>query len=417
MNIINKLGNTFSSLKHKNFRYFWIGQCISLMGTWIQRTAQAWLVYSLTKSPFLLGLLGVFQFGPVFIFSLFVGVFIDRFSKKKLLIYTQCIFMVQSLILACLVWTHSANYLNIAVLAVVFGFAQTLDLPIRQSFYVELVGKDDLMNAISLNSTIINLAKVVGPSIAGLLIVRLGITACFFINGISFIPVIYGLCKINVKANIINRNHENIIKEIKDGLKYIIKSDVLRFTVILMIIVCIFSANTETIVPVLASAVLKMGAKEYSVLLSAFGVGALCGAIFMTLRSKRGLSKTILIGDSILISIAQILTYFSNQYYIIAILIVFVGFFYLTFLNMSNSTLQINTTNEYRGRIMSIYSLITSGSAPIGNSFAGAVMQGAGANMGYIACGLVTLILVIILLSFTKINAKNIRVDSLHVSH
>lgn len=417
MNILNKIGNTFSSLKHKNFRYFWTGQCISLLGTWIQRTAQAWLVYTLTKSPFLLGLLGVFQFGPVFLFSLFVGVFIDRFSKKKLLIMTQCIFMVQSLILAFLVWTHHANYLNIAVLAVVFGFAQTLDLPIRQSFYVELVGKDDLMNAISLNSTIINLAKVVGPSIAGVLIVKLGITACFFINGISFIPVIYGLCKINVKANIINRNHENVINEIKDGLKYIIRSDVLRFTVILMIIVCVFSANTETIVPVLASAVLKMGAKEYSVLLSAFGVGALCGAIFMTIRSKRGLSKTILIGDSILISIAQILTYFSNQYYVIAILIVFIGFFYLTFLNMSNSTLQINTANEYRGRIMSVYSLITSGSAPIGNSFAGAIMQDAGANMGYIACGLATLILVIILLSFTKISGKNINIDSLHVSH
>lgn len=398
MQLISKLGSTFSALKHKNFRYFWTGQCVSLMGTWIQRTAQAWLVYSITKSAFLLGLLGVFQFGPVFLFSLFIGVLIDRFSKKKLLILTQIIFMVQSLVLAYLVWIHVVKYWHIAVLAVIFGFAQTVDLPVRQSFYVELVGKEDLMNAISLNSTVINLAKIVGPSIAGILMVKLGTTACFFINGISFIPVIYGLCKIKVKENKLKRNNQNVIKEIKDGIKYIWENDILKFTVLLMIIVCVFSANSEVIIPVFTSEVLKMGAKEYSFLLSAFGVGALSGAIFMVLRSKHGLSQTIQIGDAILISIAQIFTYFFKQYYITAILIVLIGFFYLTFLNMSNSTLQLNITNEYRGRVMSVYALITSGSAPIGNSFAGTVMQEAGAGFGYFTCGLFTLLLTIPLL-------------------
>lgn len=407
MKLIAKFGNVFSSLKHKNFRYFWTGQCISLMGTWIQRTAQAWLVYSLTKSPFLLGLLGVFQFGPVFLFSLFVGVFIDRFSKKKLLILTQFIFMTQSLILSYLVWIHAIRYWHIAVLASIFGFAQTLDLPVRQSFYVELVGKDDLMNAISLNSTIINLAKIIGPSVAGILMVKLGVTACFFINGISFIPVIYGLYKIKIQTNNLKRNHENVIKEIKDGINYILENDILKFTVMLMTIVCVFSANSEVIIPVFTSEVLKMGAKQYSFLLSALGLGALCGAIFMASRSKNGISKSILIIDSILVSLAQIFTYFFRQYYIIAIFIVFIGFFYLTFLNMSNSTLQLNITNEYRGRVMSIYALITSGSAPIGNSFAGAIMQKSGASIGYFMCGLLTLILVITLLLFRKINHKN----------
>lgn len=407
MKLITKLSNAFPALKHKNFRYFWTGQCISLMGTWIQRTAQAWLVYSLTKSAFLLGLLGVFQFGPVFLFSLFIGVFIDRFSKKKLLILTQIIFMVQSLVLAYLVWIHAVKYWHIAILATIFGFAQTIDLPVRQSFYVELVGKNDLMNAISLNSTVINLAKIVGPSVAGILMVKLGVTACFFINGISFIPVIYGICRIKVKESRFTKNdNKNVIGEIQDGIKYIIKNDALKFTIILMIIVCVFSANTEVIIPVLTSEVLKMGAKQYSFLLSAFGVGALSGAIFMVLRSKHGLNKSILIGDAVFISIAQILTYFFRQYYIIAILIVFIGFFYLTFLNMSNSTLQLNITNEYRGRVMSVYALITSGSAPIGNSFAGVVMQKAGGNFGYLACGLLTLLLTIPLLLWI-INLKN----------
>lgn len=403
-----KLGNTFSSLKHRNFRYFWIGQCISLMGTWIQRTAQAWLVYSITKSALLLGLLGIFQFGPVFLFSLFVGVFIDRFSKKKLLLFTQVVFMLQSLILAYLVWINAVRYWHIALLALIFGFAQTLDLPVRQSFYVELVGKDDLMNAISLNSTIINLAKIIGPSVSGILMVKLGVTACFFINGISFLPVIYGLSKIKIEINTSKGIHENVIKEIKDGINYIIEKDVLRFTVILMIIVCVFSANSEVIIPVFTSEVLKMGAKQYSFLLSAFGLGALCGAIFMVSRSKKGLNKYILIGDSILISITQILTYFFKQYYIIAVFVVFIGFFYLTFLNMANSTLQLNIDNDYRGRVMSIYALITSGSAPIGNSFAGTVMEKASANMGYFMCGLTTLVLTAILLLFWKNKLKEL---------
>jgi MFS family permease len=403
-----KLGNVFSSLKHKNFRYFWIGQCISLLGTWIQRTAQAWLVYSITRSPFLLGLIGVFQFGPVFLFSLFVGVLIDRFPKKKLLIMTQLIFMIQSLILAYLVWIHTVKYWQVAILAVVFGIAQTIDLPVRQSFFVELVGKEDLMNAISLNSTIVNLAKIVGPSIAGILMVRLGVTACFFINGISFIPVLYGLCLIKVKNNSIKKNTAGIITEIKDGIKFVLGNDALRYTVILIIIVCTFSANTEVIIPVITTDVFKLGAREYSFLLSSFGIGALSGAIFMAVRSKNGLNKYILIGDSILISAAQIFTCLFKQYYATAIIVVFIGFFYLTFLNMSNSTLQLNTTNEYRGRVMSIYSLITCGSAPIGNSFAGYVMQNMGAGMGYPMCGLFTLIPVIILLSYRKINSKSL---------
>ena len=402
-----KLGDTFSSLKHRNFRYFWTGQCISLMGTWVQRTAQAWLVYSITKSPLLLGLLGVFQFGPVFLLSLFVGVFVDRFSKKKLLILTQIIFMVQSLILTYLIWIHAVKYWHIALLASIFGLAQTLDMPVRQSFFVELVGKEDLINAISLNSTITNLAKIIGPSVAGILMVKLGVTACFFINGISFIPVIYGLVQIKVKANIQKRNHENVFKQIKDGIDYIIENDYLKFTVMLMIIVCIFSANSEVIIPVLVSEVLKMGAKEYSFLLSAFGFGALCGAIFMASRSRHGLNKNILIADSILISLAQIFIYFLKQYYIIAVFIIFIGLFYMTFLNMSNSTLQMNTTNEYRGRVMSVYTLIVSGSAPIGNSFAGTVMEKASPDIGYLMCGLVTIVLVVSLLLFRKINSSN----------
>lgn len=395
--------NIFAALNHKNFRYFWSGQCISLIGTWTQRTAQAWLVYNLTKSPFLLGLLGVFQFGPTMLFSLFAGVLVDMFPKRRLLILTQIIFMIQSFILSILVWTGSVKYWHIALLALVFGFAQTLDMPTRQSFVVELVGKEDLMNGISLNSTVINLAKIIGPSFAGIIMLKLGVAACFFINSVSFLPVIYGLYKINVNTVNSNKINGNILKEIKDGVLYIFNDNTLKFTCIIMIIFCTFSANSEVIIPVFASGVLHGGAKEYSFLLSALGIGALTGAIFMAARSKRGPNKYILIGDAIFISFAQILTYFFKQFYIIALIIIFIGFFYLTFLNMANSTLQVNSTNEFRGRVMSVYSLFNVGAAPIGNFFSGAVMEHLGNNMGYLICGLVTLILTIVLMGYWKI--------------
>ena len=397
----------FTSLRHKNFRYFWSGQCISLLGTWTQRTAEAWLVYNITKSPFLLGLLGVFQFGPMLLFSLFAGVLVDRFPKRKLLIFTQTIFMLHSLVLFFLVWTGTVRYWHIIILALFFGFAQTLDMPARQSFFVELVGKKCLMNAISLNSTIVNLAKIVGPSFAGVVMVKFGITACFFVNSVSFIPVIYGLYKITISGSGVHKVNGSVIKEIKEGITYILSNDSLIFTCIIMLIVCTFSANSEVIIPVFTSSVLHGGAKEYTFLLSALGLGAFIGAIFMAARSKRGVKSYILIGDAIFVSIAQILNYFFKQYYVLTLLIMSIGFFYLTFLNMSNATLQVNSTNEFRGRVMSVYSLFNAGTTPIGNSFSGAVMEYLGNDMGYLMCGLFTLIPTIVLLIYWKARKRS----------
>ncbi|HBE79624.1 MAG TPA: MFS transporter, partial [Firmicutes bacterium] len=168
------LANSFSALKHRNFRYFWFGQCISLLGTWVQRTAQLWLVYSLTRSPFLLGILGVFQFGPMLLFSIFAGPLVDRFSKKRLLIITQSILMIQAFILAALIWTGHVRYWHILVLAMIMGFVNTIDMPTRQSFIIEMVGKEDLLSGVALNSAIVNLAKIVGPAISGIAIASLG---------------------------------------------------------------------------------------------------------------------------------------------------------------------------------------------------------------------------------------------------
>lgn len=400
------LSQLFCSLNHRNFQYFLIGQCISLIGTWVQRTAQVWLVYQMTNSPFLLGVLGVFQFAPVMMLSLFAGVIVDRYPKKKLLYLSQTMFMIQALAMTVLVWSGQIKYWHILALSLIFGCAQAIDMPARQSFFIDLVGKDDLMNAISLNSTIVNLAKIVGPALAGAAMVELGATSCFLINTVSFIAVLYGLFLIKVDYVPVKKEKVNMIKNIRDGLVYIRKSQVLTTTVLILAIVCTFAMNTDVIIPVFAKTVLGKGAAGYSILLATVGLGSLFGAIFMAWRSKKGPSMALLFSDAILVSFSHIFASFTNNYYLSMLWMVLIGFFILSFLNMGNSTLQINSSSEYRGRVMSVYTLLNVGSTPIGNLYAGDIMQNLGAGMGFFMCGIITLIPSAILLFKTRLRNK-----------
>lgn len=398
-NLSDRLRDTFCSLGHKNFRYFWCGQCVSLMGTWMQRTAQAWLVYQLTDSPFLLGILGVFQFGPVLLFSVFAGVYVDRFPKKKILLFTQTLFLIQSLILTIFVWTGTVKYWHILILAAIYGFAQSMDMPSRQSYFIELVGKEDLMNAISLNSSIANLAKIVGPAAAGLVITKMGVTFCFFLNTVSFIPVIYGLHLIDVEGRVNSSEKANVLNSIKQGYMYIKGNHDLTTTILIMAIVCTFSMNLDVVIPVFSRDILHKGPREYSLLLSSMGVGSFIGALFMAGRSKKGLRKIILFIDAFMVSIAQMIASTSSHLIPSLLLVASIGFFNLTFLNMGNSTMQLNSNDEYRGRVMSVYTIIVSGTTPVGNLYVGTVMEHLGAEMGFFMSGIAIFILSAILLA------------------
>ena len=190
---MNVLRSTFSSLQNRNFRYFWFGQCISVMGTWIQRTAQTWLVYQLTGSAFLVGVLTACQFAPILILTLVAGTVIDRFPKKQILLLTQFGFLLLGLLITILTYTKLIQYWEILIIAVVYGVLQSFDTPTRQSYVVELVGQKDLMNGISSNSTLFNMAKIVGPSVAGLLMARYSVAFCFLVNTISYLAVLLGL--------------------------------------------------------------------------------------------------------------------------------------------------------------------------------------------------------------------------------
>ena len=250
--------NPFSALRHKNFRYYWIGMCISLIGTWMQNIAQPWLAYTLTKSPFLLSLIGTLQFTPMLLFSLFAGVFIDKFSKKKILIFTQSASLVITFILALLVWTNNIQYWQIVVMATALGLVNVLDMPTRQAFVIELVGREDLMNAVALNSSVFNIARIIGPALAGILMGYAGISVCFFINSISFAAVVISLIVIKpIEMHNGLKKSSKILTDIKDGLKYIYKNELLFNTILVMTIVGTFVMNFNVLVPVFAKEVLK----------------------------------------------------------------------------------------------------------------------------------------------------------------
>lgn len=394
------INNNASSLTHKNFRYFWFGQAVSLVGTWMQRTAQLWLVYSITKSPFLIGLLGAFQFAPMLFFSLFAGVLVDRFPKKKILLVTQSILMIQAFILTILVWTGVVQYWHILILALIMGSANTFDLPARQSYFIKLVGKNHLMNAIALNSVIFNLARIIGPAVSGIMMKYAGMTFCFLLNALSFVAVIWGILKIDVEGNPVKnaKKEKNIFADIKSGLLYSKNNVIILLPMLFMGIVCTFAMNNDVIIPVVAKTVFNKGETGYSVLLSSMGAGSLIGAFTIAKKSKTGPKMKNLIISSICVSMFLIIAGFTKNYYACMFVIAAIGFFNLRFLNTANTMMQLNSPDEYRGRIMSLYSLLNAGTTPIGNLFTGAITNRFGALSGFFTCGAVTGILIIMLL-------------------
>lgn len=393
--IVNK---NFHALTHKNFRYFWFGQCISLIGTWMQSIGQSWLVLTLTGSPFLLGVLGTVQFLPITIFSLFAGVVVDRFPKKKILLATQIISMLLAFILALLVFTHTVKYSYILIIALILGFTNTIDMPTRQAFTVEIAGREDLMNAIALNSAIFNLARILGPAIGAALMAWLGAGWCFMLNGLSFIAVIFGLLHIEVSAYVRKKASDNsILCEIKDGLKYIKNTRELLETVLMVTVIGIFAFNYNVLVPSFTKGVLKMGEGTYGLLMSALGAGSLLGALTVSAKSRRPKMKVIFI-SAIVIGIMLFLTGLTTKYYMTAVCLAFTGIFNIFFSTTANSTLQMNSKDEYRGRVMSVYALVFAGATPIGNLFSGFTAGILGASYGFMLSGIMTLVLVIILI-------------------
>lgn len=402
----NKFNNPFIALKHDNFRYYWIGMCVSLIGTWMQNIAQPWLAYILTNSPFLLSLIGIAQFTPMLIFALFAGVFVDKFSKRKILLFTQSASLVITLMLAILVWTGKIEYWHILLMSTLLGIVNTVDMPARQSMVIELVGREDLMNAIALNSMVFNLARIIGPALAGIVMGYAGVAVCFFANAISFGAVVISLFFIKLKPveKKINVKETKLLNEIKDGLKYIYHKKVLLYTLLVMAIVGTFVPNFNVLVPVFAKEILKENEAGFGILMSFMGFGSFLGAMFIATLSKSGPKKFIIYIVPLIVGVLLIATGYTNIYLLTGIFLAITGFFFISFTSSANSTLQLNSKNEYRGRVMSVYTLVFAGSTPFGNLYAGLFAEHFNARIGFAACGGIIILLIIPLLIYKRRN-------------
>jgi MFS family permease len=364
----------FRSLRHRNFRLFFSGQLVSLIGTWMQNVGQAWLVLELTHSSFKLGIVSALQFAPMLFFSFLAGALIDYFSKRKIIIATQFSLMVLAFTLAILDWTGTVRYWHVVILATLLGVVNTIDMPARQSFIIEMVGKEDLMNAIALNSSIFNAARAIGPAIAGIVITAAGTGACFFVNGLSFLAVLWSLVLMKMEMSALkDRKSYHVTEDIKEVLSYIRETPVLLITIILVAVVSIFASNFNVLVPVFARQELHKDAAGFGFLMSAFGSGALLGAISLALMSRLGPKPAFLLGGGAGLSLTLIIIGIQKAYIVTVLLLALAGWCMVTFFGMANTTVQLNTEDRMRGRVMSVYTFTFGGLTPFGSLFAGTV--------------------------------------------
>ncbi len=393
-------GKYFPALTHRDFRIFWCGQCVSLIGSWMQTVGQSWLVYQLTESSFLLGVVGMLQFLPMALFSLPAGALIDRSSKKKILFTVQLLMMLNAFVLSALVWSGRAQYWNIAIIAFVLGILNSIDMPVRQSFVVSLASKEHLMNAISLNSTIFNAARVIGPAVAGVVFGSLGAAMCFLLNGLSFIPVLIGIWNIKAEGKgTTPAGQVKMTKDILESIKYIISKPIMYTSIFMVAITNMIVINSHVTIPVLTKTVLSGDSRLYGYLMTAMGTGAFLGALTLAATSYKGIRVKRQFGAFLGLAFLVFLTGFQGSFYFIVPLLVASGFCLTSGLSSSNSTVQLNSPDNMRGRIMSVYTLMNGISITVGNIYTGIICEKIGVSAAYKINGAVGFIIILLLIA------------------
>jgi MFS family permease len=369
----------FRALKHRNFRLFWNGQMISLVGTWMQSVAQLWLMHRLTGSAFMLGLLSFLQFLPVLAFSLWAGVIADRADKRRFLIATQIAAMVQAAILAGLTSFGMIQAWSLLSLALLFGVINSFDLPARQAFVFELVGKEDLPNAIALNSAAFNTARVFGPAVAGVIVGLGGEAWCFWVNAVTFIAVIWSLNRVRTAPHVAPAGGGGVFERMHEGLAYIRGVPSIRNLLVLLGVAGGLGFQYLVLLPVYAKDILHAGPEAYGLLVTSFGVGSLVAAGWMTRHQDRwGLRRNLLIG---LASAAVGLGVFawSRALPLSLAMGLVAGFGLILYVASTNTLLQLTTEDHFRARVMSFYTLMLVGTAPLGAILSGSIAQWIGA--------------------------------------
>lgn len=386
---------SLSALGHRDFVLFWSGQMVSVAGSWVQSTAQNWLVLELTNDPFKLGMVNTVRFLPVLLFSLFAGAFIDRMSKKWVIIITQALLLVQAGVMWLLTALGVVRYEHVLLLALMQGILQTVDVPARQSFLIEMVGRDDLMNAISLNSAIFNFGRIVGPALAGLIVMEWGTANAFLVNALSFVAVLAALFFIHPRYADKPHQSKNVFRDIGEGLGFIVKTPVVLSVIALIGLISTFVMNQNVFVPVLARNALHQNASGYGLLMTATGVGAMFGALTLAALSHSGPRRKLLFGCSTLLSVLSIAMLPVRSFYPALIMLVAMGWAMVTFTASCNTAVQISVPDYLRGRVMSVYNLVFSGLTTFGSLFAGWSTKQYGVSWAFAIAGTLGLLSVV----------------------
>ncbi len=367
------------ALSYRNYRLFFAGQLVSLIGTWMQSVAQSWLIYRLTDSPFLLGLVGFASNFPVFFIAPFGGMLADRMSRRRILLVTQCASMILAGLLAALTLTGTIRPSHILVFASLLGVINGFDIPARQAFAAELVGREDLVNAIALNSTVFNAARVAGPAIAGILVAAIGEGWCFALNAVSYIAVLWSLLAMRMAPYVRRATGESRLRVLTSGFTFAGTTGPIRALLLLLVVISFTGMPYTVLMPIFASEILGGGARALGMLMGATGIGALLGSIALASHgSVRGLGRWV--ADAALsFGVFLVLFSCSRDFWLSVALLVPVGFSMVVSMASSNTLIQAMVPDEIRGRVMSVYSMVFMGGGPLGALLAGTLAQTIGA--------------------------------------
>jgi MFS family permease len=359
------------SLQYRNFKLFFVGQLVSLTGTWMESVAQSWLVYRLTGSGFLLGLVGFAGQFPVLVLAPVGGSVADEFSRHRIILATQAAFMLLALTLAFLTLAGLVQIWHIFVLATLMGVVNAFDIPARQAFLVEMVGRGDLMNAIALNSSMFNGARIIGPAVAGILVAVIGEGWCFLLNGVSYIAVIAGLLAMRLPPREASPRKVSALGHIIEGIQYVARTGPIRTLLLLLGLISLMGTPYSVLMPIFADQILHGGPSGMGLLLGASGVGALAGALTLAARtSVRGLGRWIAI-SAVGLGASLVLFSLSRSFMLSILLLIPVGFFMMVEMGSTNTLIQAMVPDQYRGRVMAVYSMMFMGMAPLGALLAG----------------------------------------------
>lgn len=385
---------TFASFEVPNFRLYFIGQGISLCGTWMQTIAITWLVLQMTHSGTQLGFVTAAQFLPMLTVGVFGGVVADRFNKRHILYFTQTTMGILALILGVLVVTHTVQLWMVYVIAVSFGLVQVVDNPSRQTFVVEMVGRDRLKNAVTLNSTVVNAARIIGPTFAGILIATLGVGPCFLVNAASYIAVLVALKMMKDSELRPAPRSAREPGQVKAGLKYAWHTPTLRSTLLMMLVIGTFAYEFPVILPLFATVTLHGNATTYSAMTAAMGIGAVIGGLYAagssTVTQRRLITVAILFGLSI------ILTSLMPGLKTAFLVLIFMGALSVLFISLGNTTLQLDSEPKMRGRVMALWSIAFQGTTPIGGPIIGAIADHSNPRIGLLVGGVSALVAAVI---------------------